>query len=95
MQCPVCRAANDQGPACRRCKADLRLLFDLDEQRRRLLSAAQQALAAGNASAAVTSAEKAHGLRRDDESQCLMAVCYLLQRNFAAAWRVYPKRDAS
>ena len=27
MRCPVCRAAVQQGPQCRRCKADLSLLL--------------------------------------------------------------------
>ena len=35
MICPVCRATNDQGPQCRRCKADLGLLFRLEAQRKR------------------------------------------------------------
>ena len=37
MKCPVCRAENDQGPQCRRCKADLALLFTLADQRRSAL----------------------------------------------------------
>ena len=35
MNCPVCRATNDQGAQCRRCKADLGLLFRLEAQRKR------------------------------------------------------------
>lgn len=34
MRCPVCRAENDRGPNCRRCRADLSLLFALEKQRR-------------------------------------------------------------
>ena len=40
MHCPVCKADNSQGPQCRRCKADLSLLFALEEQRRRTLAEA-------------------------------------------------------
>lgn len=31
--CPCCRAGNDAGPACRRCKADLSLLFEARTRR--------------------------------------------------------------
>jgi hypothetical protein len=34
VACPCCRAVNESGPACRRCKADLGLLFALDRQQR-------------------------------------------------------------
>src|SRR5262249_17865113 len=33
MRCPVCKAENAQGPACRRCKADLSLLFAVEARR--------------------------------------------------------------
>ncbi len=46
MVCPVCKAENAAGPACRRCKADLSLLFQLEEQRERTLAAARRLLAA-------------------------------------------------
>ena len=32
MICPCCKANNDSGPACRRCKADLSLLFAFEKQ---------------------------------------------------------------
>ncbi len=34
LSCPVCKAENAQGPFCRRCKADLSLLFSLRQQLR-------------------------------------------------------------
>ena len=40
MRCPVCRAEVEQGPNCRRCRADLAMLFTLEEQRARALAAA-------------------------------------------------------
>jgi hypothetical protein len=89
MQCPVCRAATDQGPQCRRCRADLSLLFDLEDHRRRLLDAARRDITQGRAPVALTSAQRAHELRHDEESRRLLAACQLLQRNFAAAWGVY------
>ena len=89
MRCPACAADNAQGPQCRRCRADLALLFNLDEQRGRLLDVARGELARGRTPEALRAAERAHELRRDEESRRLLAVCQLLQRNFAAAWRVY------
>ena len=33
IRCPLCKADNLEGPACRRCKADLSMLFRLEERR--------------------------------------------------------------
>ena len=95
MQCPVCKAMNDRGPQCRRCKADLALLFDLDEQRGRLLAAARWALGQGDTLRALELAERADGLRRDKESRRLRSVCHVLQRNFAEAWGGYQSLAAT
>jgi hypothetical protein len=54
MRCPVCKADNDQGPACRRCKADLSLLWALEARREALLASVRHRLARFNP-AAVTS----------------------------------------
>src|SRR5438552_3075018 len=58
LTCPVCRAANDQGPACRRCRADLSLLFVLDAQRQARLAAATTAAAQGRLDSAAHYAEQ-------------------------------------
>ena len=42
VTCPCCRAATESGPACRRCKADLGLLFALEQQRRRAIESSKQ-----------------------------------------------------
>jgi len=86
MRCPVCRAENDTGPECRRCKADLSLLFALDKQRRGVLDLACQCLKRGEWARAQALAEGADTLRRDEESQRLVAVSYLLQGDFRRAW---------
>ncbi|HJT78794.1 MAG TPA: hypothetical protein VJ739_16435 [Gemmataceae bacterium] len=91
MRCPVCRAENDQGPQCRRCRADLGLLFRLEEQRDQALAAARSALAEGDAWLALARLDEAEELRRDDESRRLRAVACLLMRDFDAAWRYYTK----
>jgi hypothetical protein len=91
MQCPVCRAANDQGPQCRRCRADLTLLFGLEGQRRQLLNMVRQELVRGGGGTALEYARRVDGLRCDKESRRVLAVCHLLQRNFGEAWRLYQK----
>jgi tetratricopeptide (TPR) repeat protein len=89
MRCPVCKAENGQGPQCRRCKADLSLLFKLEEKRGALLTAVKHALALGKWEEAIQQASEADWLRSDEEARQLLAVAYLLQRDFARAWECY------
>jgi hypothetical protein len=89
MRCPVCKADNAAGPTCRRCKADLSLLFALEEQRTAALAGARRGLAEGRPSEAHAQAARADGLRRDEESLRLLAVTALLVRDFPQAWRCY------
>ena len=91
MRCPVCKADNIQGPNCRRCKADLSLLFTLEDQRRRALAQARLCLRRGQWSQAANHAEEADWLRGDEESRRLEATAHLLQRDFAAAWESYQR----
>jgi hypothetical protein len=89
MRCPVCKADNSRGPQCRRCKADLAPLFDLEAARRARLDAAREHLARGRPPDALAAAAEADWLRRDAESQRLLAVARLLNRDFAGAWECY------
>ena len=89
MRCPVCKADNAQGPLCRRCKADLGLLLQLEEERAAVLTAARQRLDVGNLAEAERLARRADGLRRDDESRRLLTAVWLLQRDYARAWGLF------
>jgi hypothetical protein len=89
MRCPVCRADTAEGPQCRRCRADLSLLFALEDQRRRLLLAATAAVTRGDGDEAVESATAAEQLRGGEDARRLIALGRLLQRDFAAAWAMY------
>jgi hypothetical protein len=89
MRCPVCKAENDKGPQCRRCKVDLSLLFAVEEHRGRLLTAARHALVRGEWRQGVQEAAEADWLRSDDDSRHLLAVAHLLNRDYAAAWQCY------
>jgi hypothetical protein len=89
MLCPVCKAANTGGPQCRRCRADLSLLFAVEDRRRRLLAEARQALQHGDWRGAVRRADASERLHASAEARQLRAVGYLLGRDFARAWDVY------
>jgi hypothetical protein len=85
----VCKADNPQGPQCRRCKADLSLLFALEEQRQRTLAEARHCLRRGEWQAAVEHAAMANWLRCDEDSRQLAAVAHLLRRDYAGALQYY------
>jgi len=95
MRCPVCKAENSQGPQCRRCKADLSLLFALEGQRIQTLAEARDCLRRGQWQAAIEHAETANRLRGDDESRRLLAMTHLLGRDFALAWQCYRDSHAA
>lgn len=81
LRCPVCKADNTQGPLCRRCKADLSLLFALEDQRQQALIEARRAAATGDWPAFRQKVEQADSLRRDDETKRLLALAHLLHRD--------------
>lgn len=89
MRCPVCKAENPQGPQCRRCKADLSLLFALEEQRKRSMAEARRCLRRGEWEEAVEHAETANWLRSDEDTVRLIAAAQLIGRDFAGALRYY------
>ena len=89
MRCPVCRAEVEQPPQCRRCRADLSLLFALQEQRQQVLAAALDCLRTGRWRRALALAEGADTLHHDEQSRRLLAVIHLLRRDFGRAWKCY------
>jgi len=94
MHCPVCCAALDSAPQCRRCRADLTLLRRLEEERCRLLAEARSRLViqSTETTPALDVAERAHRLRPDTESRRLLAISHLLGRDFAKAWHYYQEQ---
>jgi methylphosphotriester-DNA--protein-cysteine methyltransferase len=89
IRCPLCKAENTVGPGCRRCKADLSLLFDLEERRKWTVAEAWRLLAAGELPEANWQAQVADWMRSDRESLRLFALTRLLRRDFAGAWMEY------
>jgi len=89
MRCPVCCAEVEQGPQCRRCRADLTLLFALEDRRKQVLDRACRCLSRGEVRRAAIIADGADALRSDAESRRLRAICNLLRGDFKRAWMDY------
>ena len=82
IPCPCCKASNDAGPNCRRCKADLALLYAIEADRTALIERARS-------SNCIEPLDRAEQLRQGDDIVRLRATVMLLQRDFAGALRTY------
>jgi hypothetical protein len=89
IRCPVCRADNDSGPSCRRCKADLAPLAELEARRARALNRATLAAALGDGDAVLRHARAAQQLRSGPDALCWLASGHLLRRDFSQALAYY------
>jgi hypothetical protein len=63
MRCPVCKAENVREQTCRRCKAELSLLWEVEAQREALLASARCHLARFDRQKAVGDEDPAGRLR--------------------------------
>ncbi len=91
LTCPVCRAGNDKGPDCRRCKADLSLLFAIERQREVVVASARAALAQGRFEIAFDELGRAGELRHGPDLLRLEAILSLVKRDFAGAFERYSR----
>jgi hypothetical protein len=87
MLCPACRADNEQKPSCRRCRADLSLLWAIEEERDGLMQSARVSLRRGQTDLALEHLRRARQLRRGTDLEKLEAVAHLLACDFAEALR--------
>jgi len=87
MRCPVCKAAVEQGPACRRCRADLTLLFAVAAQSEAALAQARALACVGRYDEALAAADRAAALHATAATRRCRAALQLLRRDFAGAWR--------
>jgi hypothetical protein len=87
VPCPCCKASNDAGPNCRRCKADLSLLFAIESQRSALLDGARRLANESRFAESLATLERAAQLRRAADVLCLRAAVLLLSRDFAGAFQ--------
>ena len=94
ITCPCCRATNDAGPACRRCKADLGFLFAIVARRADLMSAARRAVAVGDWPTVTKTAGAADHLRAGVDARRLLAVAALMSRDYPAARAWYTAASA-
>ena len=85
MRCPTCGARQVWADCCRRCKCDLRLLRTAAETYERHRRLSLQLLNSGMAELALRHARRCHLLQPGTESNRLMALCYLVQENWASA----------
>lgn len=92
MRCPVCRAMNREGTECRRCKADLTFLVDLERHRRLLLDKARAQATQGEWSAMLESAKDAHQLRADEETLRYLAMGHLLTGKREYAFQLWKEQ---
>jgi hypothetical protein len=92
MRCPVCKADNNDSPQCRRCRADLTLLVALEQCRARALSEAVAYLGRGDGQSAQRAAIRGDRLRRDEESERLVAMARLLTGEYPRAFAWYEGR---
>ena len=89
ITCPCCRASSDAGPACRRCKADLSLLFAVEARRGFLVAEAGRLAADGKFADALRFVDEAERLRGVADVRRLRAAALLLAGDFAAALAAY------
>lgn len=89
VSCPVCKAENSTPPNCRRCKADLSMIFALEQNKARLVAQALKALEEKRWQEAQEWARQARALSEEEEIEKLLALTSLLCGDFHQAWRSY------
>src|SRR6188472_3590698 len=89
LRCPVCRADNAALSNCRRCRADLSLLWTVEGERADRLSRAAAAVAAGDFDDALEELTIAEELRHGDDVRRLRAGVELLAGDFDSALAAY------
>ncbi|HEY1188619.1 MAG TPA: hypothetical protein VGE74_13280 [Gemmata sp.] len=85
MRCPTCRASQVRSDVCRRCKSDLGLLRELAERYAAARARCLSNLRHDRARAALADAQECLVLRDDAATRRLVAVCELLNGNWAPA----------
>ncbi|MBX9628076.1 MAG: hypothetical protein K2X82_30040 [Gemmataceae bacterium] len=89
VPCPCCKASNDAPPACRRCKADLSLLWAVEADRDAAIDAARMFAGEGRFAEAAAELGQAAQLRRSPDVLRLRAAALLLARDFPGAAAAY------
>lgn len=87
LRCPVCRADNAEPATCRRCRADLSMLWSLEARRQQLLTDCRAAVATGRGDEVLRLANGAHALRHGEDTRMYLTLGHLLERSFHDALR--------
>jgi hypothetical protein len=85
LPCPVCRAENPSGPACRRCRADLSLLAAVEARRDSHLTRARAAIHDRQFDVALNELADAERLRFGPDVRQLRACTFLFMGDFSSA----------
>lgn len=85
VRCPTCGARQEWSECCRRCKSDLRLLRRAAASYLRSRHGCLAALREGRGAEARFYASTCHGLDPGSESRRLLALCALIEGDWAAA----------
>ena len=89
LTCPVCRAENSQGPNCRRCKADLSMLFALETEREGHLALIGKAVAESRWEDALAHLDEVAQIRDDDKVPPMRSALLLLAGKFQQALQIH------
>ena len=71
MHCPICRAVLNGADTCRRCRAELKQVQDVERRGRVLVGAAMHFLALGDTAAATRLLRRAHVVHATHEVRLL------------------------
>lgn len=91
LTCPVCNAGNTAPSTCRRCKADLSLLWEIESQRDKLLGKVRSCLSEQNYPEALATLDEVASLRGGADVNRLTAAIHLLAGDYVGALASRPR----
>lgn len=89
--CPVCHAAFKNKALCHRCKTDVTLLLDIEQEVRNCIIETETRAAKGDYAAMLCAAEQAQALKQSPQTDKALAYAALLNGHFERAWRLFQK----
>ena len=89
IACPCCRAANEVGPMCRRCRTDMGLMFSVEARREFLMDESLRLARAGRLEPALRALDEVESLRAGDDATRTRAAVLVLGRDFQGAMACY------
>lgn len=91
LTCPVCNAGNTTPSTCRRCKADLSLLWEIESQRGKLFGRVRLCVAEQNYPEALATLDEVASLRNGADVDRLAAAIHLLAGDYVGALASRPR----